>query len=57
MFKVTITQDMYGYYTEQFSTDGIEYEEDSLQNALKTAKSFIEKGFAVAIEIVDEEGK
>ena len=49
MYNITITEDIYGYYSEQYETNGISLTASTGSEALAIARIFIEKGFEVVV--------
>lgn len=50
MYILTITNDLYGYISEQCEANGIVSEYRNIEEAFKMAKHFIKQGFDVAIQ-------
>lgn len=50
MYILTITNDLYGYISEQCEANGIVSEYGTIEEAFKIAKHFIKQGYSIAIE-------
>lgn len=50
MFILTVCEDLYGYISEQYSSEGFSFRCETEEEAFKMAKYFMKKGFSVAIE-------